>query len=340
MTLPVSRRPGADAVPALRWGVLGTGWIAEQFCGALHPHTSQRVAAVGSRSPESAQRAAARLGAESAYGSYAELVAAPEVDVVYVATPHPMHVDNALLAIEAGKHVLVEKPFAVNAEQGRRLAEAAEAADVFCAEAMWTVFLPKFDVIRQLLDDGALGELTTVVADMGEWFDPGHRIFDSALAGGAMLDLGTYPVTLATWAFGDATLQTVTGAGTRSGSGVMGQFSAGLDFGGGRLASLSASIEADLPTRATIAGSRGRLDIDRHFYRPGSFTLVRRDGSQERYTEEAVAHAGLFHEALEVARCIGEGLTQTPLRPLAATVDTLSVMDAIRATHGDEFGCE
>ena len=105
MTLPVSRRPGADAVPALRWGVLGTGWIAEQFCGALHPHTSQRVAAVGSRSPESAQRAAARLGAESAYGSYAELVAAPEVDVVYVATPHPMHVDNALLAIEAGKRV-------------------------------------------------------------------------------------------------------------------------------------------------------------------------------------------------------------------------------------------
>lgn len=337
MTLPTSRRPRAEEVASLRWGVLGTGWIAEQFCAALAGHTTQRIAAVGSRSAESAQRAARRLGAEHAYGSYAELVESDEVDVVYVATPHPMHMENALLAIEAGKHVLIEKPLALDATQARRIAQAAERAGVFCAEAMWTLFLPKFDVIRQLLRDGVLGEVRTVVADMGEWFAPEHRIFDPELAGGAMLDLGTYPVTLATWAFGDATPVGVAGAGTRSASGVMGQFSASLDFGQGRLASLSASIEADLPTRGTIAGTRARLDLDRWFYQPGGFTLVRRDGSTQRYEEEPVAHQGLYHEALEVARCIGAGLTQTPIRPLCATVDTLAVMDAVRATHGDVF---
>lgn len=279
----------------LRWGILGTGWIAGRFVDALQRHTTQQVVAVGSRSQESAERAAHRFGAVRGHSSYAALVEDAGVDVVYVATPHPMHVENALLAIDAGKHVLVEKPLALNAGQGRRIAEAAQAAGVFCAEAMWTLFLPKFDVIRQLLADGALGELRTVVADMGEWFDPDHRIFDPALAGGAMLDLGTYPVTLATWVFGDERPRAVAGSGTRSSTGVMGQFAAALDFGGGRLAALSASIEADLPTRASIAGTRGRLDLDRHFYRPGGFEFVGRDGSTARYEEEQIDHAGLFH---------------------------------------------
>ncbi|MDO5627390.1 MAG: Gfo/Idh/MocA family oxidoreductase [Mobilicoccus sp.] len=335
MTLPTSRRPAASDVPALRWGVLGTGWIAQQFIDALRGHTTQQVVAVGSRSAASAQEAATRLGVETAYPSYEQLVAADDVDVVYVATPHPQHLENALLAIAAGKHVLVEKPFAINADEARRIASAAQAAGVFCAEAMWTLFLPKYDVLRQVLADGMLGDLTTVVADMGEWFEHEHRIFDPALAGGAMLDLGTYPITLATWAFGDAAPIGVVGEGTRSASGVTGQFSAGLDFGDGRLASLAASIEADLPTRATIAGTQGRVDLERCFYQPGAFDVILRDGRTLRYEEEPIAHAGLFHEALEVARCIDAGLTETPIRPLAATVFTLSVMDRVRATHDD-----
>src|SRR5690242_4768989 len=141
--LPTPRTPDSLDAPALRWGILGTGWIADRFTTALRDSTRQVVQAVGSRSTEGATRAAAAFGAARAHGSYEALVADPEVDVVYVATPHHLHLPHALLAIEAGKHVVVEKPVGLDAGEARQVGEAAAAAGVFCTEAMWTLFLPR-----------------------------------------------------------------------------------------------------------------------------------------------------------------------------------------------------
>ena len=192
VALPPARTPDPREAPSLRWGILGTGWIAEKFATAIHKHSSQRIAAVGSRSIDSATEFARRFGIERGYGSYEALVSDANVDVVYIATPHNAHLPNALLTLQAGKHTLVEKPLALNADQGTRIAEVARDRGLFCMEAYWTAFLPKFDVLRQLLDADVVGDITAVVADFGEWFSASHRIHRPELAGGPMLDLGTY----------------------------------------------------------------------------------------------------------------------------------------------------
>ncbi len=331
-------RPEVASVPALRWGVLGTGWIATRFSTALAKHTAQVVASVGSRTPESARRFATAIGAPRAHGSYAELVSDPEVDVVYVATPHPFHMADALLAIEAGKHVLIEKPLGINAAQARTVAAAARSAGVFCAEALWTLYTPKFDVIAQLLAGGILGEISSVQADIGEWFDPGHRIFDPALAGGCMLDLATYPVMFATWVAGAP--ESVQAVGGRAGSGVMATTSMVVRTAEGVEAVLQASMAAATPTAGAVGGSEALLQIDGPFYQPGGFSLVQRQGEMLRYEEPTIAHEGLFHQAVHVAACIGEGRTESPKRPLDDTITMLDTMDRVRACTGDRFAME
>jgi predicted dehydrogenase len=201
--MPASRILDPTAAPPLRWGVLGTGWIAGRFTGSLRRNTRQQVVAVGSRSVASAKAFADEAGIGRAHGSYDDLVADPEVDVIYVATPHNHHHRHALLALDAGKHVLVEKPIGLNAAEAAEIAERATERGVFCAEALWTFFLPRFDVVRQLLDDGVLGDVRTLMADHGEWFPDTHRILRHDLAGGALLDLGTYPLAFASWVLGE-----------------------------------------------------------------------------------------------------------------------------------------
>ena len=336
-SLPQPRR-AYPSVPVLRWGVLGTGWIATKFCTALAKHTTQQVTAVGSRTVEGARRFATAVGAPRWHGSYADLVADPEVDVVYVATPHPFHQADALLAIEAGRHVLIEKPMGINAEQARVVAMAARAAGVFCAEALWSLFTPKFDVIAQLLADGVLGEISSVQADIGEWFDPGHRIFDPALAGGCMLDLATYPVMFSTWVAGAP--ETVQAVGGRADSGVMATTSMVFRTTAGVESVLQASMAAATPTSGAIGGSAGLLSIDGPFYQPGGFSLVQRHGPALHYDEPEIAHEGLFHQAVHVAGCIGEGRTESPLRSLDDTITMLETMDRVRACTGDRFQME
>jgi predicted dehydrogenase len=218
-------------VPALRWGVLGAGWIAERFVRALRTSTTQQVVAVGSRTQASAERFAGAAGALTAHGSPEALAADPGVDVVYVATPHQAHRASALLAIDAGKHVLVEKPLGLDAAQAEEVATAAATAGVFCMEAMWTLFLPRFDVVRRVLAQGMLGDVRTVMADHGERFDPHHRILDPAMAGGSLLDLGSYLTALATWTLGPA--EEVYATGEMTPSGVNGQAAMVLAHGDG-----------------------------------------------------------------------------------------------------------
>ncbi len=333
--LPSPRVPPSTDAPQLRWGVLGTEWIAEKFVTALHDSTRQVVQAVGSRSAEGAARAAARFGASTAHGSYEALAADPEIDVVYVATPHHLHLPHALLAIEGGKHVLVEKPVGLDAGEARQIGEAAARAGVFCMEAMWTLFLPRFDVVRQLLAEGAIGEPRVVLADMGEWFDDGHRIMRPELAGGPMLDLGTYPVTLATWVLGAP--EQVVAVGTPAPSGINGQVAMAFATNAGSTASLTVTMLSDTPSVASITGSLGRIDLRGPFYRPGPVALRLRDGTDLAWDEPRVDHAGLHFEAAEVARRVSVGETGSPLRPWADTVATLEVMDRVRAAAGIDF---
>src|SRR4051794_29290830 len=183
----------------VRFGIIGTGGIARAFATDLAAVEGAELVAIGSRSQESADRFGEAFDVPHRHASYEALVADDEVDAVYVATPHPLHAENALAAIAHGKHVLVEKPFTMNAAEARRVVEAARAAGVFCLEAMWTRFLPHTLAIRRLLADGALGQITTVVADHGQFFapDPAHRLYAPELGGGALLDLGIYPVSWA-----------------------------------------------------------------------------------------------------------------------------------------------
>jgi predicted dehydrogenase len=325
------------AAPPLRWGVLGTGWIAERFTGALHRDTRQRVVAVGSRSLGSAKEFAAKVGVGRAHGSYADLAGDAEVDVVYVATPHNFHHAHALLALDAEKHVLVEKPIGLSAADARDIADRASAKGVFCAEALWTFFLPRYDVVRQLLEAEALGDLHTVLADNGEWLPSTHRIFRHDLAGGPLLDLGTYLVALASWVLG-APEQVIAIGQDVPGGEVNGQVSALLRHSGGGQSVISTTIMADTPSRAVLAGTRATLEIEGPFYTPGNLVLTAAGThSTLHWAEPAIEHRALYVTAVDAARRIEAGETTTPLRPLADSVATLRVVDDVRRQLGITF---
>ena len=334
--LPLPRTPDPMAAPALRWGVLGSGWIAERFIGSLQRHTRQEIRAVGSRDAARAAAFAARHGIGGSHGAYEALVADPDVDVVYVATPHTEHLSCARLALEAGKPVLVEKPLGIDAQEAAEIAELAAARGLFCMEALWTLFLPKFDVVRQLLEGGALGEVHTVLADMGESFTAEHRILRADLAGGPLLDLGTYPVMLATWVLGPPAR--IVAAGQPHPAGVNGQAAALLTDVAGNQAVLHTTLFGTTPTTATIAGTDATLTIAGPFYQPGGMVLTSADNDRElRYEEPPVAHDALYFEAAEAARCIASGVPESPLRPLADSIATMHVLDEIRRQCGITF---
>ena len=265
-------RPLSPA-PALRWGLMAPGGIASRFVDALHAHSPQRFVAVGSRSKERAGRFATEHGIERAYGSYEEVADETRVDAVYIASPHSAHKDLALLAITAGKHVLIEKPMAASAAEAQVIADAARAAGVMAMEAMWTRYLPQADVIRQLLAAGEVGDVHLVSADFGfaATFDPAHRLFDPVQAGGALLDAGVYPISFASSVLGAAT--SVTAVGGLALTGVDCDAALVMDHSG-RYSTALTSITSSLPTRATIMGSKGRIDVDAPFFAPGGLTLT------------------------------------------------------------------
>ncbi len=331
---PIARTADPQAAPALRWGVLAPGRIAGAFVDAVRRHTRQRIVAVGSRSRARAAVFAAEHRIDRSYGSYEELVGDPGVDVVYVAAPHSEHRALALLAIAAGKHVLVEKAFARNAAEAVEVIAAARSAGVAAMEAMWTRFLPQSDVIRQLLADGVLGEITTVLADHGQFFDvdPSGRLFDPNLAGGAMLDLGVYPVSFASSVLGPPDV--VVAAGDRAPTGVDAQVSMVLTSGGAQ-ACLNTTLGARTPTTASISGTRAWLGIGGPFYAPATLTLTSRTGEHLTRDRDPIAgHLALSFEAAHLATLVAEGRTESPLLPLAETAGVLGTIDEVRRQVG------
>jgi predicted dehydrogenase len=317
----------------LGWGLIGTGGIAESFAGDLMFAESGRAAAVGSRHMDSADRFADRFNIPNRHASYDALVADPDVDVVYVATPHPMHHTNALLALRAGKPALVEKAFTMNAAEAEELVATARAEGLFLMEAMWTRFLPHIVEIRRQLAEGVLGEIVAVTADHGQWFaqDPNFRLFAPELGGGALLDLGVYPVSFASMVLGkpDRIVTLIDPAFT----GVDGQTSMLFGYASGAQAVLTCTLSAKSPTRGAIVGTDARIEIDGDFYAPTSFDLITRTGERTRFEAPHEGH-GLWHEAEEVARCLREGLLESPLMPLDESVEIMRTMDAVLAQAG------
>lgn len=314
----------------LRWGILGTGGIAHTFATDLRLTDSGVVAAVGSRSQEGADRFADEFGIEARHPSYESLVADPTVDVIYVATPHPSHRQNAILALRAGKPVLVEKPFAMNATEAAEIVAVAREENLFAMEAMWTRFLPHVVQIREWLAAGALGDLVTVTADHGQWFaeDPKFRLFAPELGGGALLDLGIYPVSFASMILGppDRIAAVIDPAFT----GVDAQTSMVFGYESGAQAVLTCTLRAKSPTRAAIVGTEARIEIDGDFYAPASITLLPRDGEPTRI-ESTHEGRGLRHQADEVARRLATGDLESPLMPLDESVAIMKTMDAVQS---------
>ncbi len=334
--LPESRVPESLDAPVLRWGIMGPGWIAERFTESVQAHTGQVIAAVASRSLSRSKAFAETFNVPAAYGSYEDLAGDPDIDIVYVCTPHTGHHAAAVLAINARKHVLIEKPIGLNAGQAQDVAARAEAAGVFAAEAMWTFFLPKFDVIRQVLKAGTLGTITTVLAEYGEYFDESHRIFNPELAGGPLLDLGTYPIALVTEVLGGP--RRLHAIGQPHPLGVNAQLSAVMQFDGGAQAVVNTHLHNFTPTAATIVGTKATLTIDGPFNMPGGFDVRFPDGTRLRHSEPVGGHfEGLHYEAAAVARAIAAGDTCVDQRTLAASIRTLKVADEIRRQLGVVF---
>lgn len=338
--LPVSRIPDPHDAPSLRWGILAPGWIAGQMAAALQ-RSSQKVVAVGSRSAERARRFADTYGIEHAYGSYDALVSDPDVDVVYVASPHSEHRAQALLAIEAGKHVLVEKAFARNAAEAREVIAAARAAKVVCMEAMWPRYAPRFDIVRQVLADGALGEIVSVYADHSQLLTEADapRLHDPDLAGGAMLDLGVYPVSFVSFVLGTPT--EIKALGTLTGRGVdrtVAAVSTGFPDHLGAVATITTTLAAGSTISAAISGEAGRIELDGRFYTPGPVRLVRPDGTVVASPQVgALDSDALAYQAGHLASLVAEGRTESPLMPLDETLSIMATMDELRAQVGNRF---
>lgn len=336
-TLPTSRIADPLDAPAIRWGVLGPGGIARDWTAALHATTASRVTSVGSRSLERAQAFATEYEVASVHGSYEALVADPDVDAIYVASPHSAHREHALLAIAAGKPVLVEKAFARNAAETRDIIAAAREHSLLAVEAMWTRFLPHLDVVRRCLADGLLGEVRAVTADHGQLLFPDgpRRLADPALAGGALLDLAIYPISFAHLVLGS--FRDVRATGVRADTGVDASETVAVVAATGAIGTLSSTMTAKTPCTASISGTTARLEIDGWFYQPNTVRLIDVDDREiDRYESPRGEH-GLAYEAAEFARLLAAGASESELLPLDETLAIMQVLDDVRAQLGVSF---
>ena len=322
-----------------RWGILGTGGIARAFVADLEL-TGHEVVAVGSRTAESARRFASEFGIPRAHASYEALVADETVDIVYVATPHTRHHSDASLALRAGKHALVEKPFTINAAEAQDLVDLAAERGLVVLEAMWTRWLPHMVAVRKLVADGALGEIRSVLADHTQLLpdDPGHRINALELGGGALLDLGVYPISFASDLLGTPashqSVATFKDTGADAETGIL------FRYAGGQTAVLYCASTAPGPNRAAVIGTKGRIEIDAVFYTPTTFRLYDAAGEVVSAFEQSVPGRGMQFQADEAERLIASGRPSGDILPLAESVSIMATMDAIRQTIGLRYPTE
>jgi predicted dehydrogenase len=317
----------------LRWGILATGGIAHLFTNDLKLH-GFTVQAVGSRSQAAAETFAAKFDIPNAHASYEALAADPEVDVVYVSTPHPLHAANARLLLEAGKHVLVEKPFTLNAHEAREIADLAAERGLLLLEAMWTRYLPHMVRIREIIAEGTLGELRSLIADHTQKLsdDPAHRINSLELGGGALLDLGIYPISFSWDLFGAPV--TIQSTATFKDTGADAQIATIFGYDGGRLASMLSASHTLGPNAASILGTTARIEIDGVWYSPTSFRVVGADGSVLEEFRSEVTGRGMQFQAEAVERLVASGNLRGDLLTIDDSVAIMGTLDAIREEIG------
>jgi predicted dehydrogenase len=318
---------------ALRWGILATGGIAHAFTNDLVRNGFQ-VQAVGSRSQAAADAFAAEFGIPTAHASYEALAADPEVDIIYVSTPHPFHAENAALALNAGKHVLIEKPVALNAREASAIFDLAASKNLLALEAMWTRFLPHMVRIREIIAAGTLGQIRSLLADHTQLLseDPAHRINSLELGGGALLDLGIYPVSFASALFGRP--ESIVASAAFKKTGADAQVATIFRYAGGQLATTLSASDTRGPNRATILGTQGRVEIDQVWYSPTTFRLLNNDGEVvETFTAE-VTGRGMHFQAVEAEQLVAAGKISSQILPASESVAIMETLDEIRAQIG------
>lgn len=324
----------------VRWGMLATGGIAHKLAQAIADSEGGTLHAVASRTLENAQRFARQWQIPRHYGSYAELVADTEVDVVYIATPHSFHYDNMLLCLNAGKHVLCEKPLTLDAAQARVCIELARSKGLFLMEAVWTRFMPAIQQAMQWVKEGAIGEVKLIQADfcLNVPFNPLHRLYAPELGGGALLDLGIYPLTFATLFLGLPDSFTST-AHLNAQTGVDELVAMTLHYDSGALAQLSTSSRTALPVEAVIGGNKGSIKVHELFIRPDRLTLHRLGHAPEVH-EVPYRSNGYLHEVEEVHNCLRANRCESTIMPLVDTLSLIKIMDAMRHSWGFRYAHE
>lgn len=316
-----------------RWGILATGWIAELFVKDLLL-TGHAVTAVGSRTQASADRFAKAFGIGTAHGSYEALVADPNVDIIYVATPHPQHAAAAKLALNAGKHVLVEKAFTINAAEAAEIVDLATAKQLVVLEAMWTRFLPHMRCIRAILAAGTIGEVRSVTADHRQKLpdDPKHRLNALELGGGALLDLGIYPISFVWDMLGRPS--SIKATATFRDTGADAQVATIFHYPSGAMATTLSSSDSAGPNRASVVGTKGRIDIDRVWYAPTTFRVYDNENTVIETFDGAVEGRGMQFQAEEAERLIAGGMIAGQIMPPAQSVEIMQLLDDVRAQIG------
>ncbi|MFM2154193.1 MAG: hypothetical protein RL382_94 [Actinomycetota bacterium] len=320
------------------WGILGPGGIARAFAQDLTFIQGHTIGAVGSRSLDNAQKFSAQFGG-TAYGSYEELVADPAIDAIYVATPHPAHHDNVILALNAGKPVLCEKPFAVNAREAQAMVDAATRNGVALMEAMWARFLPHYAKVREIVESGVLGPILSIQADHGQRLaDQGiARLIEPALAGGALLDLGIYPVSFAHMVLGNPSH--ITSHAEMTDKGVDARTSMIFTYESGAQAVLTTTMVEQTPCRAVVAGLNGWLEIDRTFYNPAAMRVVLNNGTVTEYPNTYTGH-GLREQAETFKQLLQSGNLESEILTWKDTVDIMKTLDTVREQIGLKYPFE
>lgn len=323
----------------IRWGILATGWIAELFVKDLQL-TGHCVTAVGSRTAASAERFAKAFNIAKAHACYEALAADPNVDIIYIATPHPQHVAAAKLALNAGKHILVEKPFTINATEAREITDLAAAKGLLVLEAMWTRFQPHMHRIRDIIAAGTIGEIRSITADHRQKLsdDPKHRLNDLALGGGALLDLGIYPISFTWDILGKP--DSMHASATLRETGADAQVATIFHYASGAIATTLSSSDSAGPNRACVVGTKGRIEIDRVWYEPTSFRVYASDNTLLETFNESRIGRGMQYQAEEAEALIAAGKTESALLPPEQTVQIMQTLDTLRAQIGLKYPSE
>jgi predicted dehydrogenase len=314
----------------IRWGILGTGKIARTFASALRDLPGAQLAAVASRSSASANQFGAEFAIARCHASYQALADDPQVDVIYIATPHTLHAENAIMCLQAGKHVLCEKAFTMNRREAQQVIDLAREKKLFLMEAMWSRFLPAILEAKRIIASGEIGTVRQIQSDLGFVAKVGleHLVLNPDLGGGALLDVGIYPLSISTCFLGP--VDVVQAIGELGANGIDLQTAFSLQHKGGGISSCACSLVAATPNRMTISGDLGHILLHPRFHQVKTLTVTLANGHARTVQCPQIGN-GYAHQALEVMRCVRAGLLESPVMPLDETLALMGVLDTIRA---------